>query len=139
MNRFTAFVDVDGTMIDREGRARPYLCDFLDGLDAFGGAIVVWSAGGVDYAQHRLTQIERQVGRRYNDVAVIPKGMRKDASYGGPKVFVDDHEGLIVAKEQDGHFGVLVPYYDGGAEDTALVLALRDITYWVEGGCPAYA
>lgn len=54
---FIVAFDVDGTLIDYESKPRYEVIDLLRAFSALGANIVVWSGGGVEYADKWVVQL----------------------------------------------------------------------------------
>lgn len=116
------FVDVDGTLIDQDDNPRPYIPEFILGLKELGCTIVIWSAGGSEYADRKFNMICNKLyysgntnwdlrklirsylsKRNHQDAALI----LKDRQF-----YVDDVKELLDAVRQKGHGVFKVPFYN---------------------------
>jgi len=109
------FVDVDGTLIDQWDNPRPYVWEFFyylkNQLDCH---IIVWSAGGDDYAARKVGMISRKTQidlEEFVDSYLWKADMEKIVT-SNPRFYIDDAEGLLDAMERSGHGIFKVPFYD---------------------------
>lgn len=61
--------DVDGTLIDYDGKPRHEIVAMLQLYDAAGFSVVVWSGGGIPYA----AGVVRELGLADHVVKILPK------------------------------------------------------------------
>ena len=121
------FVDVDGTLIDIEDNPRPYIPEFILKLKELGCTIVIWSAGGDDYAESKFNAICNRLYWSENPNWNLQPHIRaylwkktlvdaalilKDCQF-----YVDDVQELLDAMAEQGHGTFHVPFY----ADPALV------------------
>ena len=132
------YVDVDGTLISKTDAVRPYVVELLQGLKDLGCTIVVWSAGGANYASKKINMIDnrlRYVGNYDGDTLnsfvqnyeFKGEGVHRAVNLkriGQTAFYIDDHEGLLGAMKFVGHGTFLVPFYTGSETDTWLLRAL---------------
>ena len=113
--RTWVFVDVDGTLIDANDEPRPYVSELLyclkKQLDCY---VIVWSAGGDDYARRKLGMISRKI-----DVDLIPfvdaylwKADMDKIVIDNPRFYIDDAVGLLESMERSGYGTFRVPFYN---------------------------
>ena len=109
------FVDVDGTLIDANDEPRPYVWELLyclkKQLDCY---VIVWSAGGDDYARRKLGMISRKI-----DVDLIPfvdaylwKADMDKIVTDNLRFYIDDADGLLESMERSGYGTFRVPFYN---------------------------
>ena len=115
------FVDVDGTLIDIEDNPRPHIPEFILKLKELGCVIVIWSAGGDDYAESKFNMIcnklywaenlnwnlqphiRTYLGKRnHTDAALILKDYQ---------FYVDDVQELLDSVAAKGHGTFHLPFY----------------------------
>lgn len=127
--RRTWVFDVDGCLIDAitGGTLRPLVHELLDSLQASGTEVVLWSAGGGQYAARRA----RQLGIDHRVVACYSKAERDAAgawvvddvcARHDARLFVDD-----CPDELPRHVAVagVRPYLAGSPHDRGLADLLR--------------
>jgi len=108
------FVDVDGTLVDHLDNPRPYVRKFFYSLkEELGCRVIVWSAGGHDYANRKIGMISRKIQKDLNPFidAYMWKADSDKIVEANPQFYIDDVEDLIEAKIQKGHGGFKVPFY----------------------------
>ena len=123
------FVDVDGTLIDQNDNPRPYIIEFFTRIKDLGCTIVVWSAGGADYAERKLNMIENKLNwyspsqscnvdiRSLVTVYLWKMGWKDDTKNIQEKQFyVDDEECLLEIADRRGYNTFKVPFYQNPAD-----------------------
>lgn len=129
------FIDVDGTLIDYNDNPRPYVVEFFSRLRVLGCTVVVWSAGGVDYAERKLNMIANKFDwQGLTDIRpLVHIYLGKDdwiatvKNIKGKQFYVDDEPGLLEAASDRGYGTFKVPFYDNSDSDDWLLRALTTI------------
>lgn len=129
------YIDIDGTLIDKDDIVRPRVADFFQGLTMRGCKIIIWSGGGITYAErhiHRiLTWIDYSTKQKNNiSVEVIAKDFR-NVRYKDYRSFVIDDQLPVVEMFKDfGGGGYKVPFYESTLmeDDEALIEAYHEIS-----------
>lgn len=122
------FIDVDGTLIDKDDSIRPFVKELFETAHAKGFFIFVWSAGGVAYAKLQLERIYYKLGMS-TPVSIIPK----DFSYVRFKDFrsmcIDDIQEVCDSFLKWGSHAKKVPYYESTIhlQDTTLKLIAESL------------
>ncbi len=115
------YIDVDGTLIDKDDNIRPHIPELIDGLINLGCKIIIWSAGGEDYAESKWNMICNQIFEQTDEVyhkkvdTFMWKHKEfnwKDALLIGDRCYIDDHLELIFNMVNKGHSGFLVSFYE---------------------------
>jgi len=130
------FIDVDGTLIDQWDNPRPYVRELFEKLRRLDCKIIVWSAGGHEYARSKIGMISRKINftlhgyvtaywwKAWYDQIVIPH----------ERFFIDDVKEMLEAKKRDGHAVFKVPFYDASLdtnkEDEWLLKAADAVEEW---------
>jgi len=117
------FIDVDGTLIDKDDMPRPNLYQFFHELSEY-FYIIVWSAGGADYATMKarrldITKFCMKFDCKYD--------FKKRYSIGKGDICIDDEEMMIISFLRAGADGFQVPYYESNINDRNSQLALEDV------------
>lgn len=118
------FVDVDGTLIDQNDNPRPYIVEFFSRIKDLGCTIVVWSAGGADYAETKLNMIANKLWYRSPkdgktqeiDIRLLVHMYLWKMDWCNWKIqekqfYVDDEASLLEAADDRGYGTFEVPYY----------------------------
>lgn len=134
------WIDVDGTLVDQNDNARPNVFELIRRLRKLDCKIVVWSAGGHDYAAQKIGMISRRINFDLNGYihAYWWKTWYSQIVIPHPRFFIDDEPSLLEAKKKDGHEVFKVPFYDASldpkAEDDWLLKAADAVESWVNDG-----
>lgn len=105
-----AFVDVDGTLIDKDDNPRPYIKELFEGLKKLNLILVVWSGGGREYAERQIVKL----GQDYWDLVdeFKWKGTPVSWTHIRPVAFIDDSDFIEKEHTEDGSWVVKVPFYE---------------------------
>jgi len=117
------FVDVDGTLVDGRDIPRPYIYEFFSKLKELGCHVIVWSAGGQQYAENKISMIERKINM---EVGMFIDGYLWkldywDQQFDDKQFFIDDSSGIINRAERSGHKGFLILFYDSRGKKEYLI------------------
>ena len=132
------FLDVDGTLIDKDDNSRPYIPELIDGILNIGATIIIWSAGGDKYAESKwnmiCNKIFKSTGKLYHDKVVnfMWKKDWQETALVGDRLYVDDQPELISAASDNNHTGFLVRFYEKSLmqDDKELLEALEFAKKW---------
>lgn len=122
------FIDVDGTLIDKDDNIRPFVKELFEAAHAKGFFIFVWSAGGVNYAKIQLQRIYHKLGMN-TPVSIIPKDFKYVRSKDFRSMCIDDmHEVCDSFLKWKAH-AKKVPYYESTIhlQDSALKLIAESL------------
>lgn len=94
------FIDVDGTLIDQNDNCRPKVRELFEKLASLNVKIIVWSAGGEEYAEQKLNRVSHEINY---DLDSHVKTYWRKAWYSKiilnePKFFIDDEPALLEAR-----------------------------------------
>lgn len=129
------YIDVDGTLVDHNDNVRPHIPELIDGLTELGCTIIIWSAGGEEYAESKWNMICNQIFKETDETyhKKVDTFMWKHKAYNwkdalliGERCYIDDHQELIHSMAEKGHGGFLLTFYnkDTSTDDTELLEAL---------------
>lgn len=105
------YLDVDGTLIDKDDHIRPFIKELFETAYRKGFCIFVWSAGGVDYAKIQLQRIYHKLEMN-TPVMIVPKEFSYVRFKDFRSVCIDDMEDVCISfLKWKGH-GHKVPYYE---------------------------
>jgi len=138
------FVDVDGTLIDHNDNPRPYIIELFQRLNTMGCNIIVWSAGGAQYAQRKIGMISNRLSHTLKEVVNLDELIYAYADKSAPpviedslKFYIDDMVGLIECVQKTGHGAFWVPFYaeslDPHKKDNWLLRAAEAAEKFVNG------
>ena len=123
-----AFLDVDGTLIDKDDNVRPHLSELIDGLLELGATLIIWSAGGNKYAESKwnmiCNKIYRETGKVYH-YKVTDFMWKKDwqeTALIGDRLYIDDQAELVLEASDKKYAGFLVSFYESATMDTDVEL-----------------
>lgn len=121
--------DVDGCLVDEitGSTLRPLATDVFEALERTGVDIVVWSAGGADYARRRLAQfgLEDRVASFHGKLVRTSGGHWSTVEISArrrPRLFVDDRPGDLAP---DVPVLAVPPYLGGSRHDRGLRAVLE--------------
>lgn len=134
------FIDVDGTLIDKDDNVRPYVVELIRGLKELNCSITIWSAGGGVYAANKWNMICNRI--LYTTGEYLHEEVENFAwklnwesnALVGQHFYIDDMEAILEKAKEKGHHTFWVPFYDAFLmkNDNALLLALEAAkTSWV--------
>ena len=138
------FIDVDGTLIDKDDCPRPYVAEFFRRIRQLKHVrIVVWSAGQAgnrgaalgEYARRKIESIDRKLETDIR--SMVDEYLWKGTPFivTGRQFYVDDMPDLLFAKAKDGHGTFRVPFYEASLDhrqnDPWLLQASRAIEDFV--------
>lgn len=104
------FVDVDGTLIDKDDNPRPFIRELFEGLKKLNLILVVWSGGGKEYAEEQVNKLDTKI---YNLVDEFRwKGTPVIWTHIRPVFFIDDSEFIEKEHTGDGSAVIRVPFYE---------------------------
>jgi len=113
------FVDVDGTLIDQNDNPRPHVAELLRRLKIGDHKIIVWSAGGAQYAERKINMVANHLTYVRNDQVNLDQYVFGYADKSeppviqeSPKFYIDDMKELVAYVQSVGHGAFLVPFYD---------------------------
>lgn len=133
------FIDVDGTLVDIDDNPRPYIPDLIRGAAALSLNIVIWSAGGADYAKQKFLMSCRKFGINLDPhiYGYMFKGDGEKLILKDPAFYVDDVEALLIAQKRKNpkNHGFKVPFYSSAQffnkpADKTLLNALEALRLW---------
>ena len=113
-----AFIDIDGTLIDKDDNHRPYIPELIDGLLDLGFHIVLWSAGGNKYAESKWNMICNKIAwetekEHHSKVTDFMWKMDwQETALIGEKLFIDDQWSLLEPMAEKGYATMLVSFYE---------------------------
>ena len=130
-----AFIDVDGTLIDKDDNVRPYVPELISGLVKLGFSITVWSAGGALYAADKWNMICNRLFYTtgeflYEDVKNFAWKLDWESeALIGEHFYIDDQESILQKAKEKGHKVYHVPFYEQAVNytDPHLLFALQYI------------
>lgn len=140
-----AFIDVDGTLIDKDDNVRPFVPELILGLNKLGYSITIWSAGGGMYAANKWNMICNRIFHTtgeylYEEVKNFAWKLDWESeALIGEHFYVDDTESILEKVKSKGHKVYKVSFYEKSINqydvDNELWLALKYIeaakTSWV--------
>lgn len=145
-NQIWVFVDVDGTLVDKDDNPRPYVAEFFRRVKSLKNVrIAVWSAGLAgsrgaamgEYARQKIAHIDHI--QNTNVASLVDDYLWKGTKLilTGPQFYVDDMPSLLDAKRTCGCGTFQVPFYEASLdlrqEDMWLLKASRAIEDYVLG------
>jgi hydroxymethylpyrimidine pyrophosphatase-like HAD family hydrolase len=130
-----AFIDVDGTMVDKDDNVRPHVPELIKGLVELGFSINVWSAGGALYAADKWNMICNKIFRAtgeylHEEVESFAWKLNWESeALMGEHFYIDDQESILEIVKQRGHKVYHVPFYEMTTDksDSHLLFALQYI------------
>ena len=138
------FVDVDGTLVGKKDEIRPHVISFFWQVSTIPDVkIIVWSAGGQEYAKGKIESIvSRMMWKSVSQQAVDIRPMiysyawkqdwlTKWKDCKEPIFFIDDSKEMIEASIEKGYYGYGIPYFDPEQEDSWLLKAAEQVKTWV--------
>lgn len=135
-----AFVDVDGTLIDKDDNPRPHIRELFLGLKKLNLIVVVWSGGGKEYAANVIEDISSKIGWNLNPWIdeYRWKGTPIIWSHIRPVFFIDDSDFIKTEHTEDGSDVMKVPFYESTTmhNDSWLQRALHEAEkFYNQYGC----
>jgi ribonucleotide monophosphatase NagD (HAD superfamily) len=132
------FIDVDGTLIDQNDNPRPHVIELLQRLYAAGYQIIIWSAGGAQYAECKINMVSTHLTYALNAQVNLDQYVFGYADKSeppviqeSPKFYIDDMEALVAHVQKSGHGAFVVPFYDATLDshknDNWLLRALKAV------------
>jgi hypothetical protein len=122
------FIDVDGTLVSKDDEPRPFLDQFFKEMDGIFD-VIVWSAGGKDYAKMKTRNtrldIQRYVSRYDSKYNFVVKYRPRPGD-----VCIDDDPNVVEVFDSHGAKGYKVPFYEphlNGPDRTSNELALEEV------------
>jgi hydroxymethylpyrimidine pyrophosphatase-like HAD family hydrolase len=114
------FVDVDGTLIDKDDNPRPFIRELFEGLKKLNLILVIWSGGGEKYARHQVAKISvanpHPVSKGYDIFKLVDefrwKGTPVTWTHIRPVFFIDDSKFIEQEHAEDGSEVFRVPFYE---------------------------
>lgn len=104
------FVDVDGTLIDKDDNPRPYIKELFASLKRLNLILVVWSGGGRVYAENQVRKLGKEV---YDYVDEFRwKGTPVSWNHIRPVFFIDDSDYIEKEHAIEGSGVFKVPFYE---------------------------
>jgi hydroxymethylpyrimidine pyrophosphatase-like HAD family hydrolase len=105
------FIDIDGTLIDKDDNIRPFVSDLLIAAKAKGFSIFIWSGGGVEYAKEHIKRIYKKF-ELHIPYCVVPKDFIYVRFKDFRSVCIDDTNMFCDEFREFGGHGYKVSSYD---------------------------
>lgn len=130
-----AFVDVDGTLIDKDDHPRPHIIELFQRIKKANAILVVWSGGGAEYAKSVVRMLSQKLNYNLTDMVnhFLWKGNPIQWNHIRPVWFVDDSKQIKSEHSSDGEKTCLVPFYHSSTmeSDQWLRIAAKDLELFV--------
>jgi len=129
------WIDVDGTLIDIDDEPRPYIKELFERLYNLGVTIVVWSAGGHDYAAQKIGMVSRKIEFDLDQYVQTYwwKPWHNMIVLNVDRFYIDDVKEMLEAREREGHETFWVPFYviTNSQSDDWLLRAANAVEKWI--------
>ena len=107
----TLYVDIDGTLIDKDDIIRPFVRELFETAQAKGFKIFIWSAGGMDYAQRQARKIFNRLNPKAH-VTIVAKDLSMVHISNKTTACIDDMQEVVDSFYKKGLRGFKVPFYE---------------------------
>ena len=105
------YVDIDGTLIDKDDNIRPFVGELLETAHAKDFKIFIWSAGGIDYAQRQTRKIFARINPKAR-VTIVAKDLSKVHTDDKMSTCIDDMQEVTDSFIKKGLRGFKVVFYE---------------------------
>lgn len=89
------YLDVDGTLIDKDDNLRPHVVELITSLHDRGFGIYIWSGGGLHYAADHARRIFKLCDNPDIHINVIEKDLSKVRSKSKYNFVIDDMQDIV--------------------------------------------